>query len=275
MQLENANHEPGACVIDITTHQWYGWIAAFTWPFLRVLGLVLAEPVLGHRAVPIAAKVGLAIFVSMLLAPVLPVPTDTDPASAAGVLIAIQQLTIGLAMGFVVRIALTAAETAGQLAGLQMGLGFAAFFDQQATAYDIVTGRLVGLFAILILLSSNGHTLILTALAASFDGLPVSAAPIDAVGLRVVVEWGATIFSAGLLIALPVIGALLVANIAVGVMSRAAPQLNLFAVGFPITLLTGLIGLYLALPYIGPTLVQLFEEAGVTLARVLTAFGAR
>ena len=113
----------GAAVIQITTAQWYAWISAFIFPFLRILGLVLADPVSGNRSVPIAAKVGLATFVTLVLAPVLPPIPPVDPASAAGVLIAVQQLAIGLAMGFAVRIALTAAELAGQLAGLQMGLG--------------------------------------------------------------------------------------------------------------------------------------------------------
>lgn len=262
-------------MISITSQQWYAWIGAFFWPFLRVFGVIVAEPVLGNRSVPVSVKVGFAIFVTLVIAPVLPPMPAVDPASAAGVLVAIQQLLIGLAMGFAIRIALTAAEMAGQLAGLQMGLGFAVFFDPQSSAQTAVVGQFVGLFAILIFLSANGHALVLTALAESFTALPVSTAPLHPLGLRVLVEWGAVIFYAGLLIALPVIAALLVANIAVGIMTRAAPQLNLFAVGFPITLMTGFVALYLAVPYMAPALAQLFEQAAMTMGRVAEALGSR
>ncbi len=262
-------------MITITSQQWYAWIAAFFWPFLRVLGLILAEPVLGNRAVPVQVKIGFAIFVTLVLAPLLPPMPDADPASAAGVLIAIQQLLIGAAMGFTIRIALTAAEMAGQLAGLQMGLGFAVFFDPQSSAQTAVVGQFVGLFAILIFLSTNGHALVLTALVDSFAALPVAAAPLQPLGFRVLAEWGAVIFTAGLTIALPVIAALLIANIAVGIMTRAAPQLNLFAVGFPITLMTGFVALYLAVPYMAPALAELFEQAVLAMGRIVEAFGSR
>jgi flagellar biosynthetic protein FliR len=262
-------------VISITSQQWYGWIAAFFWPFLRVFGLILAEPVLGNRSVPVPVKVGFALFVTLLLAPVLPPMPAAEPASAAGVLIGVQQLLIGLAMGFTIRLALTAAEMAGQLSGLQMGLGFAVFFDPQSSAQTAVVGQFVGLFAILIFLSANGHALVLTALVESFAALPVTSAPLHPVGFRVLVDWGAVIFYTGLTIALPVIAALLIANIAVGIMTRAAPQLNLFAVGFPITLMTGFVALYLAVPYMGPALGQLFEQAVLAMGRVVEALGPR
>ena len=262
-------------MLQITTAQWYGWIAAFMFPFLRILGLIVAEPVLGNRSVPVAAKLGLALFLTLLVAPLLPPMPPVEPASAAGMMVGVQQLLIGLAMGFCIRIALTAAQTAGQLAGLQMGLGFAVFFDPHTPAQTVVLGQFVGLFAILVFLSLNGHHVALSALVESFRALPISAAPPSALGLREVVEWGGVIFSAGLLISLPVVAALLIASIAVGVMTRAAPQLNIFAVGFPITLATGLVALYLAAPYLGPALANLFEQAVLAMARVLAGFAAR
>jgi flagellar biosynthesis protein FliR len=256
-------------MITVTTGQWYAWLAAFWWPFLRVLGLVIAEPVLGHSAVPAAAKVGLSIFIALLLAPVLPPMPEVEPASAAGVLIGVQQLMIGLAVGFTVRVALTAAEAAGQLIGLQMGLGFAVFFDPQTSAQTAVVGQFLGLFAILVFLSIDGHFMVITALARSFTTLPIGTAPLTAGGFLLVVEWGGEIFRTGLLISLPVVAALLVANIAVGIMTRAAPQLNIFAVGFPLTLTVGFFALWLAVPFIGPAIERLFEQAVLAAMRVL------
>jgi flagellar biosynthetic protein FliR len=262
-------------MIQITTAQWYAWIAAFMFPFLRIFGLIIAEPLLGNRSVPVAAKLGLALFLTLLVAPLLPPMPAVEPASAAGVMVGVQQLLIGVAMGFCVRVALTAAETAGQLAGLQMGLGFAVFFDPQSQAQTAVVGQFVGLFAILVFLSLDGHHLVLSTLVESFRALPISTAPLSAVGLREVVQWGGTIFSAGLLISLPVVAALLIANIAVGIMTRAAPQLNIFAVGFPVTLATGFVALYLATPYIGPALANLFEQAILAMGRVAEGFATR
>lgn len=262
-------------MIQISTAQWYGWIAAFIFPFLRILGLVLADPMLGNRAVAIPAKVGLAIFLSLLLAPVLPAMPAVQPASAPGVFIAVQQLLIGLAMGFALRIALTAAEMAGQLAGLQMGLGFAVFFDPQTSAQTAVVGQFFGLFATLIFLALNGHFIVLSALVDSFHSLPVTLEPVHAIAWRNLVAWAGIIFTTGLWIALPMVAALLVANIAVGIMSRAAPQLNIFAVGFPITLAAGLMSLYLAAPSVGASLGRLFEETWMMFPRLLGSMAGR
>lgn len=257
-------------MIQITTAQWYAWISAFILPFLRILGLVLADPVFGNRSVPVAARIGLALFVTLLVAPVLPEIPPVEPASAAGVLIAVQQLAIGLAMGFAVRIALAAAETAGQLAGLQMGLGFAAYFDPQGGAQPAVVGQFVGLFAILVFLATNGHAVVLGVLVESFRALPVAQAALDPVGWRLLVEWGAVIFSSGLIISLPVIAALLIANAAVGIMTRAASQLGMFTVGFPVTLIAGFVALYLAAPFMAPALAGLFEQAMLAIGRVVS-----
>lgn len=256
-------------MITITTAQWYAWIAAFVWPFLRIFGLILAEPVLGHASVPQATKVGLAIFISLVLAPVLPPLPTVEPASAAGILIGVQQLLIGLAIGFTLRIALTGVEAAGQLIGLQMGLGFAVFFDPQTSAQTAVVGQFLGLFAILTFLSIDGHLMVINALARSFSTLPISAEPVNPGGLRLLADWGGEIFRTGLLISLPVVAALLIANIAVGILTRAAPQLNIFAVGFPLTLAAGFFALWLAVPFIGPAIEKVFEQAILVGLRIV------
>jgi len=256
-------------MISISTAQWYAWISALLWPLLRVLGLIFAEPILGNANVPVRVKVGFALLITILLAPLLPAMPRVDPASAAGVLIAVQQLLIGLAMGFTLRIALTAVETAGQLAGLQMGLGFAVFFDPQSSAQTAVVGQFLGLFAILIFLAIDGHLMVLTALSQSFATLPVGAQPLDVSGFRLLIAWGGEIFRTGLIISLPVIAALLIANVAVGIMTRAAPQLNIFAVGFPVTLAVGFFALWLSIPFVGPSVQNLFEQAILTAVQMV------
>ncbi len=259
-------------MVNISSAQLEALLTGFFWPFFRILGLIIAEPVLGHRNVPVRAKIGLAILIAVIIGPMLPNIPNVPLFSAQGFLIAIQQLLIGLSMGFVVRLVVTAAETAGQLMGLQMGLGFAVFFDPQTSAQTAVIGQFMGLFTTLIFLATNGHYLVMTALVESFRVLPVGSQPLAAKGFLLIAQSGADIFLYGLLIALPVIATLLVANVSFGILSRAAPQLNLFAVGFPVTLAVGFLALYVMIPLLGPTLLNLFDHALETIMRLLNEF---
>lgn len=260
-------------MVTFDSTQLQALMAAFFWPFFRVLGLVLAEPVLGHRSIPRPVKIGFTIVLALVIGPLLPSPPAIPLFSVEGFFVAIQQLVIGLAMGFVVRLALTAAETAGQLMGLQMGLGFAVFFDPQTSAQTAVIGQFMGLFTMLLFLGLNGHYMVVSALVESFRVLPVGTQPLSAGAFMSLTLAGAQIFKYGLLISLPVVATLLITNVAFGVLSRAAPQLNLFAVGFPVTLAVGFLGLYLMVPLLGPTLTQLLESSIDTMLRLAEAFG--
>jgi flagellar biosynthetic protein FliR len=249
----------------------YAWLGAYMWPLFRILGLVATEPILGNRAVPRRVKVGFALLVTLVIAPVLPSVPAIEPLSPAGILIAIQQILIGVSMGFVIRIVMHTVEMAGQLAGLQMGLGFAVFFDPQTAGQTPVIGQFTGLVATLVLVASNAHYLILLALVESFTRLPISTSPLSAAGFSAIVGWGGEIFSSGLLMSLPVIAALLITNLGIGIMTRAAPQLNLFAVGFPLTLAAGFLVLYLSIPLLAPMMIHFAETAIATMLRVMSA----
>jgi flagellar biosynthetic protein FliR len=256
-------------VIELSVARFAELLAVVGWPFVRILAFIAAEPVLGNRTVPMRAKVLLALMLAIVIAPTLPPPPAVDPASAAGLLILAQQIIIGVAMGFTARIVVASAEMAGQLAGLQVGLGFAVFFDPQGSGQTPIVAQFYGLIAILTLLAMDGHHLLLTALAESFRSLPVSLDPIAPPGLRVVVEWGGEIFRAGLMMSLPVVGSLLVANVALGVLTRAAPQLNIFAVGFPVTLALGFMMFYLSLPLVVPMIESLSQQGVAVMMRVV------
>ncbi len=256
-------------MIELSVARFAELLAVVGWPFVRILAFIAAEPVLGNRTVPMRAKVLLALMLAIVIAPTLPPPPAVDPASAAGLLILAQQVIIGVAMGFTARIVVASAEMAGQLAGLQVGLGFAVFFDPQGSGQTPIVAQFYGLIAILTLLAMDGHHLLLTALAESFRSLPVSLDPIAPPGLRVVVEWGGEIFRAGLMMSLPVVGSLLVANVALGVLTRAAPQLNIFAVGFPVTLALGFMMFYLSLPLVVPMIESLSQQGVAVMMRVV------
>jgi flagellar biosynthetic protein FliR len=118
-------------VISFTSAQLTAWFAAFIFPLARVLALVASAPILGNRQVPVRIKVALGVAITVIIAPTLDIPPDLDPASAQGVLVLMQQIVAGLVMGFAIRLVFTAVEMAGDLAGMQMGLGFATFYDPQ------------------------------------------------------------------------------------------------------------------------------------------------
>ena len=256
-------------MLTVTSAQLDLWLAGFIWPFVRILAMVATDPFFGNRSVPRRVKVGLSVMLTVILTPVLGEMPHVSPGSAAGILIMVQQIMIGVSMGLAMRIVFASFEMAGHLAGLQMGLGFATFFDPQRGTQVQAVSTFTGLLALLLFLSMNGHLVVIRALAESFYVLPVSSRILSVTGWKTLVEWGGEIFKAGLLISLPIVAVLLVANLAMGIMSRAAPQVNLFAVGFPITLGLGFFMLYLSLPYFTPLFDRIFNDGISTTLQIL------
>ncbi len=258
-------------MISVTSAQLNEWLAAFLWPLARILALIGTAPVLGDSSLPLRVKIGLGVLVAVVVAPgVGPVP-QVDPGSLPGLLILAQQIVIGSAMGLVMRIVFAAVEAAGEIAGLQMGLGFATLIVPDSDGSTLVVGQFLGLLAALMFLSIDGHLLMIDALSQSFGAFPVSARPFSGNGLTLLADWGGKIFVAGIWLSLPLIGVLLIANLALGILTRASPQLNLLSVGFPITLSVGMVALLLSLPYFVPALLQLVSEGMKVMLEVARA----
>jgi flagellar biosynthetic protein FliR len=258
-------------MISISSTELYTWVAAFLWPLTRILGLIAAAPLFGNLAVPVRVKLGLGIMLTLVIAPTVPALPATDPMSLAGLLILMQEMVIGAAMGFSMRVVFGAVEMAGEISGLTMGFGFATFFDPQTRARSSALAQFLALLTLMLFLALNVHLTMLATLARSFIDLPVSAAPAGAQGFRQLALWGGLIFSSGVQLALPIIAALLLTNIALGILTRAAPQLNLFGIGFPITLGAGFIVLLLSLPYLATPMERLFEQGNDFMRQTLTA----
>ena len=248
-------------MLSFTDAQLNGWLTAFIWPLVRILGLIMAAPLFGHRSIPTRVKIGLGIFIALIVGPTLPSMPDVELGSWHGLHILIQQLLIGLAIGFTVRVIFAAVEMAGEIIGLQMGLGFASFYDPQSAGQTLVLARFFNLLAVLVFLATNAHLLLLGVLAESFRTLPIGTGPLAAAGFHNVAAFGSTVFALGLQIALPVIAILLMTNLALGILTRSAPQLNIFAIGFPITLGVGLIVLDFSMPYFAPQMEGLIRQA--------------
>jgi len=235
-------------VLTFSEAELQAWITPLLWPFMRALALFTSLPVLGQRVVPVRVRIALAFFIAVAAQATLPPMPAVALDSMAALLLAAQQVLVGLALGFAVRIVFAAIELGGEMIGLQMGLNFASFFDPATASQTNGVGRLFGAMVALLFVVIDGHLAVIAALVQSFTAFPVST---DVLGwLRTLQPqlWGAQVFQLGLWIALPLVGMLLFINIVLGVISRVAPQINVFAVGFPVTLAVGLVGMLVTLP---------------------------
>jgi len=246
-------------MISLSSAQIDAWIAAFIYPLTRILAFIAAAPLWGTAGIPRRTRLILAFAIAVALTPSLPAMPTVQPASLAGLWILLQQMLIGIGMGFAAKIVFTAFDLAGEFIGTQMGLGFATFYDPLNSSQTPVISEFISLLALLLFLAMNGHLLYLATLAQSFSAIPVSATPLAAGSWLNLAELGSKIFSAGLLLALPIVVALMITNIALAVLTRAAPQLNIFALGFPLTLIGGFIALAISLNYLATPIQAIFE----------------
>lgn len=261
-------------MLTISSADWNAMLALFFYPFVRIMAWLSVDPLLGNSAAPRSVRVALAFILSLVIAPTLPPQPAVALVSGAGLLILVQQVLIGLVLGFALKIVVMAMEFAGHVMGLQMGLSFASLFDPINGAQTAVLSQLLVIVAALILFAFNGHHLVLAALWQSFHDVPIGTLSFSGQGLLAVVEWGGSIFMTGLHIALPVTAALLAANLAIGMMTRASPQLNIFAIGFPISLSAGFLVLYFTLLYFPAFLERLWLrglDAGSAAVQALVA----
>jgi len=241
-------------MISLSEAQIMAWLTPVLWPFIRVLALFSSMPVLGQRNVPIRVRIALAFFIAIGVAGTVPPGTGNVPLdSPAAILLIVQQVLIGLSLGFAVRIIFTAIEFAGEIIGLQMGLNFAGFFDPATAQQATATSSLFSTMVAFLFIAMNGHLLVIEAVVQSLVAFPVSPEPFAFLHAVRPETWGAEIFRLGLWIALPLIAMLLFVNMMLGVIARVAPQLSIFSVGFPITLGVGLVGVMFTLPLLqGP-----------------------
>lgn len=248
-------------MIAFTEAQLVTWLSPMIWPFLRVLAVFTAAPLFSSKAFPLRARIGLAFFIAFAAQPSLqgqPIISISGPEAMGAVA---QQVGIGLAIGFTVRLVFAAVELAGEVVGFQMGLGFASFFNPALNTQSSAVARFFGQMATFLFVVMNGHLMILMAVIKSFDKFPVNQNFLEAIGQMKIYDFGTDLFASGLWIALPMVGMLLFANLALGIVSRVAPQMNIFAIGFPVTLTVGMVGIAATLPMLDQPFMALMERA--------------
>jgi flagellar biosynthetic protein FliR len=256
--------------MHFTDAQLSQWLADFLWPLVRIAAMLMAAPIFSVRQIPVRFRMLLAVLITLLVQPVLP-PSPVVPAfSTDALLIMLQQIAIGAALGFLMQMAFNALIFGGQVMAYSMGLGFASMMDPTNGVQVPVVAQFWLILAMLAFLLMNGHLVLISAIVDSFSVLPVAADGFGRAGLWELLSWASRMFAAGVLMALPVIIALLLINIGMGVVSRAAPQLNIFAVGFPITLMMGFVLMWVTLPQVmnnfGGLVLEAFDRSSVVLS---------
>jgi flagellar biosynthetic protein FliR len=247
-------------MITLTTLQLEGWISQIFWPFVRIGACFMVAPAFGALFVPARTRLVLAGAVALLVGPLIVIPSDIVVFSVPGFLITIQQVIIGIALGFALQVLFDAVSMGGQLLANSMGLSFAYNVDPMRGTGTPALGQLYALMVMLTFLALNGHLALIEMLVQGFNTLPVGTS-LSNEALWILVTWGTQIFAGALAVALPGITALLIVNLAFGVVSRAAPTLNLFAVGFPISLVFGLVIVLVGLPGLQSSFVSLMAQA--------------
>lgn len=249
--------------------QLLAWLGEVLWPMFRIAGMLMVAPMFSAGSIPARARIMLSLTLALAVYPMLPPIADVPPFSLAGILVGVQQVLIGMAAGFVIQLVFDGVVIGIQTAAMSMGLGFALFVDNQSGAQVPVLSQFHLIIAMLVFMSLNGHILLIEMIVRSFDALPVGPVGFDRDTAWQVAGYGAQMFSGALKVALPAATAVLIVNLSIGVISRAAPSLNLFAVGFPLTMLTGFVILMATLPALANTLANLLEQAFVAVSNLL------
>ena len=253
----------------ITSAQMIGLVEEWMWPFFRIAGLLMVAPVIGTRSVPMRIRLIIALAVSMAIVPVLPKYSYVDPLSFAGILITVEQVLIGIAMGLTVRIVFVVLEIAGQAIGQLMGLMLASMVDPQNGNQVPIVGQFYLLMATLLFLSIDGHLVMIQQLAESFYLLPPGAGGITRESVWGYLNWVGVVLSTSVLIALPALASMLIVNLGFGVMTRSAPQLNIFAVGFPVMIIIGILVIMFTLDGFAPHMIRLINDALLMMTSLL------
>ncbi len=257
--------------MSVTEPQLVAWLQQYFWPFLRIGALLMIAPVLGARSVSPRVRVLLALLLTLVVAPLLPAPAPVEAFSAAWFRILLQQLLIGLTAGFVLLLVFEAVVMGAELIAFGMGLGFAQLADPLRGVSTPVIGQFLTVMATLLFLALGGHLVLIGMIVDSFATLPVDGAGLGAEEVGLLLRFAGVVFVGGVQIALPVVIALLTVNLAMGVISRSAPTLNLFAVGFPVTLVAGLLLIRAGLPAMQESVEGLLDQAWLVLAQLLGA----
>ncbi len=234
--------------MNFTEEQILSVLSSYIWPFVRIGSMFVSIPIFSIRSLPAKVRVIVAFLITLVIVPMLTYEPDIVLFSFQGFMVTVHQLMIGLATGFVLQMVFAVMLVGGQSIAYSMGLGFASMVDPATGVQVPVVGQIFVVSASLLFLGVNGHLLLIEMLVESFITLPIGTVGLSLNDLWSIIIWSSHIFSSGVLLAMPVMAALLFVNVSFGVAARAAPQLQVFGVGFPITIMLGMVLIWISLP---------------------------
>lgn len=233
-------------MLELTDTQISTWVASFILPLFRVAAVLMSMPVFGTTLVPTRVRLYFALAITVVIAPGLPPMPPVNALDLSGLMLIAEQILIGALMGFSLQLFFQAFVVAGQIISIQMGMAFASMIDPTNGVNTAVIGQFLTMLVTLLFLAMNGHLVVFEVLTESFTTLPVGSALLVNHFWEIAGRLG-WVLGAAMVLVLPAITALLVVNIAFGVMTRAAPQLNIFSIGFPLTLVLGMVIFWVSL----------------------------
>ncbi len=240
-------------------------VGSFLWPLFRVSAVVMSAPIFGAKTVPARAKLMVSLAITAMIVPLLPAMPQVEVFSLQGLYVTANQILIGIAIGFTTQLVFSAIIMAGQIIAMQMGLGFSLMVDPQNGQQAPVLSQFYVIMVMLVYLSLNGHLVLIQIVLDGFQTLPIAVTGLSTSSLWQIVSWGSYVFSGAIGIAIPAIASLLVVNLSFGIMTRAAPQLNIFAIGFPVTMILGFSLVLLTISNIAPQSNTLFLDVYQTI----------
>lgn len=237
-------------------------------PLARISAFVVAAPMIDSNTIPPQVKILISVFLAITVMPLIDVP-EAVGWNFGSLLMLGQQLMIGFAMALSLRIVFGVVQIGGQMIAQQMGLGFAAMQDPQNGVQVPIVSRFYSVVLILLFLAIDGHLVIIEIMTGSFLSWPLAAGLPQWSVWEQFLSWTALVFSGGLRMALPAVTVLLMVNMSFGVIARAAPQLNILVVGFPISLMVGLLMMLITLSQMAPLMIEFITEALVVMRGVV------
>ena len=242
---------------------WLDQFHVFLLILLRVSAVLAAAPIFGHRSLLARAKIGLAFMVTLI---VFPLVIDKGFVPPVGVwpyvFMMVREVIMGLVLGFAVLLVFVGIQFAGQLAGLQMGFGIVNVIDPQSSNQISILGQFLNILAILTVLTLNGHHMILNGLVSSFEIVPLGGVEFNLAVVHELTRLSANVFVIAVKISAPIMMALFLVSVAMGVLARTVPQMNVFIVGFPIQIAVGIAALMISLPMFYVLLERLWKSLG-------------
>lgn len=256
-------------MFELPVSQLTSMAASFLWPLFRIAAFFMFMPIISSQLVPVRVRMGLAVLVTLTIAPLLPPMPVMDGLTFGTFLLVGEQLIIGFSMAFIFQMFLQIFVLVGQIIAMQMGLGFASMVDPVNGVSVAILSQFYLMLVMLMFVCMNGHLVVIEVFIESFKTMPVGMTTFDIGIFMQLVQWASWMFASALVIALPAVCALLVVNFAFGIMNRAAPQLNVFALGFPISMLAGLMIVFVTLTRFVPQFDRLAEQSLMMMRSLL------